>query len=312
MTLSDLPFTDVYLTAGKVAEPFYRSVSGGTIQPFPADLQRDVSTLSAMLENVDEDANEFSYEWNGVRFRVQRLSAVDGRWYVLRRLPNTLPRLSDLGLHPALIDALAGLGREHGLLLFAGRTGEGKTWSASSLFAHWIETLGDVGICIEAPPELPLHGWHGASGYCIQRDVAEADLGDALASCMRSTPRYIMLGEVRTVAAAREVLRAAVNGHVVLTTIHAASIEGALHRLVTLASAGSGASIEEARSILADGLLGVVHQRLLTIGKSTRIEAQSLFAQSMVLSDPVRVLIRDGKIEQLRTVIEAQRARMRT
>src|SRR3546814_7354761 len=100
---------------------------------------------------------------------------------------------------------------------------------------------GDVAIAIEDPPELPLDGKHGRFGRCFQIAVENGDFGRALSSTMRYNPRYILLGEIRSPVEASQALRAAINGHIVLTTLHAGSITTALQSMLKLVAGPSGA-----------------------------------------------------------------------
>lgn len=56
-------------------------------------------------------------------------------------------------------------------------------------------------------------------------------------SAMRYNPRYIFLGEIRSPKTAKEAIRAAVNGHRVVSTIHGSSVQGSLYALQQIASA---------------------------------------------------------------------------
>ncbi|CAB0019960.1 unnamed protein product, partial [Nesidiocoris tenuis] len=70
------------------------------------------------------------------------------------------------------------------------------------------------------------------------------------------------MGEIRSAEAANQAVRAAVNGHLVLTTIHGSSIQGAILALQQIAAAGMQ-SQDLARAIISDGLTGVIHQCLV-------------------------------------------------
>jgi twitching motility protein PilT len=203
---------------------------------------------------------------------------------------------------------LGKLGRRHGLILFAGATGNGKTTTACSLLQEYLLTFGDVAITIEDPPELPLNGKHGQFGRCFQIRVENGDFGRAMSQTMRYNPRYILLGEIRTPYEASQALRAAINGHLVITTIHAGSIMEAINSLLKLVSGQE--NLELARGVLADGLAGVIYQKLMKSNKGKKPKLDFLFAGFNGSDAGVRSKIRHGKIEQLSTEVQQQATRV--
>jgi twitching motility protein PilT len=305
--LVDLEFADLYVNAAGYG--YFRSAVSTTLSAIPASLTPGLFGLIRSLTqrvSARPDRREFSISYEGATYRVALLEAIDGLWYVLRRGPAHVPVIRDLGIHPRVAAELIHLGRadNHGMVVVAGKTGEGKTATACALLAAWLDYFGGVAVTIEDPPEFPLHGAkRSGEGYCFQRDVPEKGFGEALTATMRYAPRFIFLGEIRSEAAAREALRACINGHVVVTTLHAGSIEEALQRLLDLASDGDGRAA--AQAILAAGLSGIIHQRLLGDGADRRLEMKFLFPRQ-TLADPVRAIIRSGRVEQLGTEIESQ------
>lgn len=306
MSLIDIPFSDIYLSpSGDV--PFLKERPGGPLMEIPPAVKEEVTNLARSLPARAGDRREFSLAYNGVTFRVARIEAIDGAWYTMRRGPTRVPHIDEIGLPEPLVRELVEVKRHSGMFVVCGRTGEGKSWTAGALLNAWLERHGDVAITIEDPPELPLNGWRGR-GRCFQTTVPEREFSQALVAAMRYTPRFILIGEVRSPDAAREALRASVNGHVVVTTLHAGSIEEGFHRLLDLATGGEG-DRKQAQQLLAEGLAGMMHQRLHIDGTRHRVGIRFLFAGHGP-GDPVRALIREGKIEQLGTTIEAQSARL--
>ena len=140
-------------------------------------------------------------------------------------------------------DVLAELERERssesGLLLMGGSTGDGK----STTLVRWLERVyieraGRVSIVtVEDPIEFPARG----SGF-IQMVVAGGSSGaerraaitETLSNFVRMNPTFGMVGEIRSVDDARETMQFVVSGHKIVTTIHAASANAALFRLIRL------------------------------------------------------------------------------
>ncbi|WP_158240439.1 ATPase, T2SS/T4P/T4SS family [Telmatospirillum siberiense] len=306
-TLATLDFADLYVNAA--GSGYLRNGASTTLSVVPPSLNEALLGLVRSLTQraaARPDRREFSISHDGATYRVALLDAIDGLWFVLRRGPAHVPMIRELGIHPRVAAELIELGRanNHGMVIVAGKTGDGKTTTACALLAAWLEYFGGVAVTIEDPPEFPLHGVkRSGEGYCFQRDVQESGFGEALGATMRYAPRFILLGEIRSEAAAREALRASINGHLVVTTLHAGSIEEAVQRLLDLAADGDGRAAVQAT--LAAGLSGVIHQRLQGDGGARRLEMKFLFPRPS-LADPARAIIRAGRIEQLGTEIESQ------
>ena len=164
-----------------------------------------------------------------------------GEMYCMRKMPKKVPDLTSLGYPPALINYLATLGNASGLLLLGGATGSGKTTTISSLLREFLIRNGGFAYTIEDPFEMPLDGEYnslnGSLGVCKQTQPVNDDWGASLRSALRSRPRYILVGEIRTPEAASECLRAATSGHLVLSTIHANNVTYAFDSFVKHASA---------------------------------------------------------------------------
>ena len=171
---------------------------------------------------------------------------------------------------------------------------------------------GGFAYTIENPAEQPLSGIYqarnGGLGICRQTMPKGDDWGTSLKSALRSAPRYIMVGEIRTPDAANELLRASVSGHLVFSTIHANNVIDALSSLVKYASA-SEMSEDLAYDMLSRGLLSVIHQTLIGKGNK-KPSVQFLMANpNTSKGDQVRGIIKTGNLN-LATTIEQQMIRM--
>ena len=143
----------------------------------------------------------------------------------------------------------------------------------------------------------------------MQADCAspEGKWEEGLKSALRSKPRYILLGEIRTPEVASEALRAATSGHLVLSTIHANNVSDAVNSLVKYA-ASSGISEEMAYDLVANGFLACIHQILEGVPK--RAKQTYLFANpNTQKSCQVRGILRSGKLN-LGTVLEQQKIKL--
>lgn len=298
--LKDMVFCDLYLSIDR-EDARYRKDRTSIINTlnfvppeYKADLQRLRENLALSLQQ------DFSIDFDGVRYRVARLVEVQGTWFVLSRGVTTIPKLESLGLDAGVVQQLQSIGRSSGLILIAGATGAGKTTTSSALLRDYLERYGDLAVTIEDPPELPLSGDYAeGKGHCFQISVEEDEWELALKAALRYRPRYMFVGELRMPGAAFQVLRAAVSGHLVIATMHAGSIEQAIEGLVTMAAERAGGI---ANILVADGLAAVIHQKLVL-----QLQATALFA-GQSLGDPVRNLIREKKFGALTTYVEQQAA----
>lgn len=307
-SLKEIDFTD--LGFSESGEAWLKNVEGEEepIVGVPETMLHDLHILHQKVCKRGQSEEEFFQDYDGMRFRVARIDSVGGRWFMLRRGMANIPRLASLkGIPQKVIQYLGRVAMPpsgHGLIIVSGATTAGKTTTACSLLQEYLLNFGDIAVTVEDPPELPLDGPHGKSGHCFQTSVIDGDFGRAMKLTMRRSPRYILLGEVRGPVEANAAIRAANNGHVVITTIHAGSCIEALNSMLKLLS---GENMDLARTMLADGLAGVLHQSLIKLKGSRQIKVEYLFPGK---GQAVRSLIRTGKTEQLSTAISNQAARV--
>lgn len=143
------------------------------------------------------------------------------------------------------------ISKNHGLVLVSGPTGSGKTTTIYSMLNE-LRDSGQNIMTIEDPVEMDLEG--------IVQTQVEEDLGftfaTGLKSLMRNDPDVILVGEIRDADTAQIAVRAAMTGHLVISTVHANNPIGAVKRLLNL-------SVDA--TLLSDCLLGVFSQRLVRV-----------------------------------------------
>lgn len=167
-----------------------------------------------------------------IDIRVASVPTVHGETMVLRLLDNSqqLARLDRLALpthaHQRLETALD---QPNGLILVTGPTGSGKTTTLHAALAELNETGRKI-ITIENPVEIQTAG-------LIQIDI-KPDLGWTFASALRSVLRHdpdvLMVGEIRDAETAELAVRAALTGHLVLSTLHTNRADEAVLRLTDM------------------------------------------------------------------------------
>jgi twitching motility protein PilT len=306
--LRDMAFMDLYVRLDEPGVARYRSsardFSNNWTRVLPPEFTQDAvriaNTLKGKIENPDS-----SFEYDGVRFRLSYQNLANGQeWVTLRRISSRVPKIEDLSFAPHICNHLRRIGQRDGLIIISGPTGHGKTTSSFALLAEYLGLNGGVAITIEDPVEYILDGPVGEHGYCYQVQVDRTeDWATPLKRALRWTPRYLLVGEVRSPAAAEQLLRAATTGHLVITTIHAGSIEESLMGLMHLAEQSMGAG---ANYILAQGLTAAIHQTLGPSGPFLRY----VMTEEANNGDPVRALIRENRVGMINSYIDKQIARM--
>lgn len=306
--INDIFFSDIYITPEKIAY-IPDDLTENGLQIFVAS---DFEEFYKLVEDSYEGNSSYSVLYENVFFRVERSLTVTGIQYCIRKMPKIVPDFSALGYRKEFATYLNGLCKSSGLILWAGATGSGKTTSVSALLKEFLVREGGFAYTIEDPSEMPLDGEYtalnGSFGLCKQTQPINNNWGESLKSALRSKPRYIMVGEIRTPDAASECLRAATSGHLVLSTIHANNIPDAINSMVKYASS---ADMSEALAydLLSRGMLAVLHQSLRGVGHKTPI-LRFLFANPDTTKGcQVRSIIKSGKLN-LATPIETQMTRM--
>lgn len=135
--------------------------------------------------------------------------------------------LPDLGMrvddHQLFTDAIT---RAHGLSLITGPTGSGKTSTMYAALRHVKGTSSKSIVTIEDPVECDLPGVTQ-----IDVDGERLTYAHALRSVLRHDPDVILIGEIRDAESADIAVRAALTGHLVLSTLHTHSATAAITRL---------------------------------------------------------------------------------
>ncbi len=132
-----------------------------------------------------------------------------------------------------------------------------------------------------------------------QREVGThvRSFADGLRAALRESPDVILLGEMRDPETIALALAAAETGHLVLSTIHAGSVGGAIERIVNALPEVERAAL---RIQLASVLRHVVVQHLLPSTDGHRVPAVGL----LVVNHAVASLIRDGRTQLISTQME--------
>jgi twitching motility protein PilT len=208
-----------------------------------------------------------------------------------------VPRLDTLGL-PSVVGDVATY--ERGLVLITGPTGSGKSTTMAAILDRINSTRAAHILTVEDPIEFVHTSRHS---LIRQRQVgidAESFPG-ALRSMLREDPDVIVVGELRDRETIQLALTAAETGHLVLATLHSADAPRTIHRIVDVFPAEQQNQI---RLMLAESIQMIVSQTL----RACPSRGRAVEAEVLVAIPAVRTLIRDGKLHQLRGVMQASRA----
>ncbi|SHG66410.1 type II secretion system protein E (GspE) [Thermosyntropha lipolytica DSM 11003] len=204
-------------------------------------------------KRVPQDGRfSLNIEGREIDFRASTLPTAYGEKVVLRILDraSALNRIEQLGLTPQNQERLLRLAkRPHGMLIVTGPTGSGKT---STLYAllNEINSIDKNIITLEDPVEYTLAGINQ-----VQINVkAGLTFASGLRSVLRQDPDIIMVGEIRDNETAELAVKAALTGHLVLSTLHTNSAAGTVARLLDMGIEGF---------LLSSSLIGIVSQRLV-------------------------------------------------
>lgn len=187
-----------------------------------------------------------------VNLRVSSLPTAYGENMVLRILDpgSQVIRIDTLGMTPVMEKQIRSLmDKPHGVIIVTGPTGSGKT---TTLYAILRELCTeDVSIfTLEDPIEYKMPGLRQTQ---IKEEVG-LTFSAGLRALLRQDPDIILVGETRDTETAQLMVRAALTGHLVFTTLHTNDAPGALPRLLDM-------GVEP--YLLPDSLLAVLAQRLV-------------------------------------------------
>lgn len=164
--------------------------------------------------------------------RVSILPALHGEKVVLRLLNNdaTDIDLNSLGFSDFdLSNYLQGAKRPNGILLISGPTGSGKTTTLYATLKLLNKETRNI-LTIEDPVEYTLEGINQVQ----LKESIGLSFAAALRTFLRQDPDVIMVGEIRDPETANMAIRAALTGHLVLSTIHTNSAWGTISRLIDM------------------------------------------------------------------------------
>ena len=233
----------------KISREFYERILAYVRFNAALDLAHPKQPQSGSLILEEEEEEEI------LHCRVSILPTDKFHSLVLRIINHKMGKsLENIPFFTSNVGQLQEIAKETaGLLLIGGPTGSGKTTTAYALIDYLKNILGKSVVTIEDPIEYQ------------QEDIVQMQVNEragmnyevGIKEILRHDPDVIVVGEIRDAKTAAQALRAALTGHLVISTIHAKNNLGILHRLMDL---GIGLSD------IMQSLVGLVNQRLVKAG----------------------------------------------
>src|SRR5690606_16346772 len=174
---------------------------------------------------VKTDRDEFD-------IRVSTLPTLYGEKIVLRLISKDANHidLERLGFTKAELKSYKnGIKRPNGIILISGPTGSGKTTTLYATLKYLNDGETNI-LTIEDPIEYTLEGINQVQ---LKENIG-LDFASTLRTFLRQDPNIIMMGEIRDVKTANMAIRAALTGHLVLSTIHTNSAWATISRLIDM------------------------------------------------------------------------------
>ena len=273
------PLQDEKLSADYVREALYEIMPRTALQRFES-----------------HDGADFAYTMGERgRFRVNIMRQINGMGAVMRTIPSQALTMDELKL-PEAIRQLARAA--NGLILVTGKTGSGKSTTLAALIDDINHRVKGHILTIEDPIEFV----HQRKNCLIsQREIGvhSPSFASALHSALREDPDVILVGELRDLETMSIAVTAAEMGILVMGTLHTNGAGPTVDRIVNVFPADKQSHV---RTMLSTSLRGVVSQQLLQrADKSGRVAALEI----MVNTPAVANLIRQGKLDQLETTMQA-------
>lgn len=260
------------------------------------------------LENRKPQDGRFSVYTENILhdIRVSIIQGTSGESIVLRFLnggntsKNKVPDIKDLGVCEKLITELKTIATmPDGLVLITGPTGSGKTTTLAALVSESNPKNKKI-ISIEDPVEYQIEG-------VVQVQTNEnlgLNFSTLLRRILRQDPDVIMIGEIRDSETAELAIRAALTGHLVLSSLHTRHASEAKNRLIDL-GIPEYLVLAVLRKVIGQRLLQSINNDADTAGWNSRIPVMEIIDDirsntniSTTLRSQAENLVREKKVTQ--------------
>ncbi|MFC1520810.1 type IV pilus twitching motility protein PilT [Elusimicrobiota bacterium] len=246
------------------------------------------------FEEMSELDSSFSLKEVG-RFRLNVFRQKGFVGAAVRLIPQETESFEQLGL-PQVIYEVSKLPK--GLILVTGPTGSGKSTTLASIINHINENRALHILTIEDPIEF-VHP-HKKS-IVNQREIGDdcRNFSNALRHVLRQDPDVILVGEMRDLETVATALTVAETGHLVFATLHTNDAIGTINRIIDVFPSNQQ---EQIRVQLSFVLEAVFSQQLLQHSSG---HGRAMACEVLIATTAIRNLIREVKIEQIHSLIQA-------
>lgn len=244
----------------KESQKLYEAVNRKVLEKNITEIIARMKILAGMnvAEKRKPQDGSFSFLLNAKNtnkrydIRAAYMPTTGGETMVLRILENYLKdiKLETLGFSSQSIKMLnETLDRKYGMILVSGPTGSGKSTTLKSLINMLNDGRKKI-ITVEDPVESKING---TVQIQVNQEIG-VTFSEVLKATLRNDPDIIVISEIRDEITAEIAVRAALTGHLVISTIHTNDAVSTLIRLVDMGIP---------KYLILDSLIGVIGQRLV-------------------------------------------------
>jgi type IV pilus assembly protein PilB len=212
-----------------------------TVMNLPVKIKNAVTSRIKIMANLDIAERRLPQDGRiklklgkkrEIDFRVSTVPCLFGERTVLRLLDksNLQVDLTKLGFEEEILkEFMDALEKPYGKILVTGPTGSGKTTTLYSALHH----LNKIGVNISTAEDPVEYNFMGINQVQVKEDIG-LTFAAALRSFLRQDPDIIMVGEIRDFETAEIAVKAALTGHLVLSTLHTNDAPGTISRLLNM------------------------------------------------------------------------------
>ena len=239
---------------------------------------------------------DFSFGIRGIaRFRCNVFSQRGAVAAVYRLIPEVIRSARELGL-PPVVERLAD--RPRGLVLVTGPTGCGKSTTLAAL----IDKINTERHAHILTIEDPIENIHPHKNCLVNQREVHSDtksFAPALRAALREDPDVVLIGEMRDLETIESALRIAETGHLTFATAHTNSAYQTINRIIGVFPDSQQAQVRTQLSLVLEGIM--CQTLVPKVGGAGRVVA----VEVMIQTPAIRNLIREDKIHQLYSVMQA-------
>lgn len=242
-----------------------------------------------------------SFEFQGIRLRVNISLSNEIPVFTLRLIKNKLPTFEELGV-PDIVRRM--MYQQQGLVLVTGKTNSGKTTTLNALINDINLNQNKKILTLESPIEYK----HTSNkSIVVQKEVGVGQdvltYKDGVKNCLREDCDILVIGEIRDKETMDAAIETAESGHLVIGTLHTKSCAETIDRMINFYDIQDQQSV---KYLIASLLKLVTSQRLL-LNKSKKLV---LVPEVMVVDNIVQGLIRKEKfsVSEIEDAIQSSSA----